>query len=359
MNTAQKIGFKKKLALNVFNKYKKAQTQLHELTYFFWECTLRCNINCLHCGSDCHKQSGVKDMPAEDFLKVAKQVGQNYNPNKVMIVITGGEPLVRKDLEEVGYELYKMGFPWGFVTNGFALSEKRFDSLLKSGLRSVTVSLDGFKENHDWLRGITGSYEKALNAIKMITKADELVYDVVTCVNQRNFSELEELKKMLISIGVKKWRIFTIFPIGRAKENAELTISDEQFKELMEFIKKTRKEGKINLSYGCEGYLGNYENEVRDGYYFCRAGINIASVLADGSIAACPNINHAYIQGNIYQDDFMDVWQNKYQQYRDRNWMKCNSCSDCEVFKYCQGNGMHLRNPETNDVLHCHYKKLS
>jgi MoaA/NifB/PqqE/SkfB family radical SAM enzyme len=145
MNTAQKIGFKKKLALNVFNKYKKAQTQLHELTYFFWECTLRCNINCLHCGSDCHKQSGVKDMPAEDFLKVAKQVGQNYNPNKVMIVITGGEPLVRKDLEDVGYELYKMGFPWGFVTNGFALSEKRFHSLLKSGLRSVTVSLDGFQ----------------------------------------------------------------------------------------------------------------------------------------------------------------------------------------------------------------------
>jgi len=63
-------------------------------------------------------------MPYQDFLKVTDQVRKFYNPNKVMIVITGGEPLLRKDLEQCGLELYNQGYPWGFVTNGYALTKK-------------------------------------------------------------------------------------------------------------------------------------------------------------------------------------------------------------------------------------------
>lgn len=355
----QKLPFKKKLAQNIHVKYVNTQAKLHDLTYFFWECTLRCNINCLHCGSDCRKDSAVKDMPADDFLKIASQVKEHFNPNKVMMVITGGEPLVRKDLEYVGIELYKMGFPWGFVTNGFALNSHRLNSLMNSGLRSVTVSLDGFEAEHDWIRGRNGSFNKAHNAISLIVKQKDLVYDVVTCVNQRNIDDLFDLKEMLVEMGVKKWRIFTIFPIGRAKDNEMLTLSNEQFVKVMDFIRKVRKEGKIQLSYGCEGYLGQYENEVRDGYSFCRAGINIASILADGSIGACPNINHSFVQGNIYKDDFIEIWNTKYELYRNREWMNCNTCEDCEVFKYCRGNGMHLRDPEKNDVIKCHYQMIN
>jgi MoaA/NifB/PqqE/SkfB family radical SAM enzyme len=91
-----KIVFKKKFALNLHKQYVKVETELHELKYFFWECTLRCNINCLHCGSDCHKESSIKDMPINDFLKVTEQIAKVQNPNKTMIVLTGGEPLMRK-----------------------------------------------------------------------------------------------------------------------------------------------------------------------------------------------------------------------------------------------------------------------
>jgi len=94
----------------------------------------------------------------------------------------------------------------------------------------------------------------------------------------------------LITIGVKDWRVFTIFPIGRAKEHTELQLQPDEFRGLFDFIRQTRCNCKINLNYGCEGFLGNYEGEVRDNFFFCRAGINIASVLADGSIAACPNL---------------------------------------------------------------------
>jgi radical SAM enzyme (rSAM/lipoprotein system) len=347
-----------RLKLDIFSKYVKAQAELHELSYLFWECTLRCNINCLHCGSDCRRDSAVKDMPYKDFVKVAREVSKLYNPNKTMIVITGGEPLVRKDLEDCGKELYKLGFPWGMVTNGYIFSEDRFHSLLDSGLRSVTISLDGFAESHNWLRGRDDSWERALKAVRLVVKENDPVYDIVTCVNQKNFHELQEMKAMLIEEGVKKWRLFTIFPIGRAAENPLLDVTNEQFRWLMDFIEDTRSEGKIVASYGCEGFLGKHENKVRDGYFFCRAGINIASVLADGSICACPNINHSYIQGNIYKDDFLDVWKNKFDIMRKRNWTRTGICKDCKVFKWCRGNGMHLHEPGKENVLRCHFNML-
>ena len=62
-------------------------------------------------------------------------------------------------------------------------------------------------------------------------------------------------------------------------------------------------------------------------------------------------------QGNIYKDDFMEVWNNKYQPYRDREWMRKGECADCEFFRYCKGNGMHLRDGK-GDLLFCHYKRL-
>jgi MoaA/NifB/PqqE/SkfB family radical SAM enzyme len=137
----------------------------------------------------------VKDMPFQDFLKVTSRVKQVYDPHKVMIVITGGEPLMRKDLEECGLELYKQGYPWGFVTNGFALTEERFRRLMQSGLRSMTISLDGLEESHNWLRGNPQSYRRAVAAVKMVARKKDLVYDVVTCVNQRNINELPAIKK--------------------------------------------------------------------------------------------------------------------------------------------------------------------
>lgn len=354
---SDKIPLKKKIALELFKKFKNNTTKLHQLSYILWECTLRCNLNCRHCGSDCKKNSKIEDMPIQDFINTVDQLKDHVNPNKTTIVLTGGEPLMRNDLEECGKELYARGFPWGMVTNGYLLTKERLISLLKSGLRSITISLDGLKDSHNWLRGRDQSHIKALNAIGLVSSVNDLVYDIVTCVNQKNVEELAEIKELLINMGVKEWRLFTIFPIGRAKEEELLQLSPNQFKELFEFIKKTRLEGDIKVSYGCEGFLGNFEGEVRDNFFFCRAGINIASVLADGSITACPNLRDNFIQGNIYKDNFMDVWNNKFDEMRNREWTKKGECADCKSYKYCQGNGLHLYD-ENKNLMFCHLKKL-
>ena len=352
------LSLRQKLGLKLFRQHKALAVKEHKLSYLMWECTLRCNLCCKHCGSDCRKNVSQKDMPLADFLKVVDSITPHVNPNNTMVVLTGGEPLLRPDLEACGLALYKRGYPWGIVSNGMALTEKRLHSLIASGLRSATISLDGLEASHNAQRGHPQSFQNAINAIKYLqSQTDELVFDVVSCISRHTFPQLQALKQLLIDMGVKQWRIFTIFPVGRAASDPELQLQPVEFKQLFDFIQDTRKEGKITLSYGCEGFLGAYESKVREGFFFCRAGVNVGSVLVDGSISACPNLRARFIQGNIYKDDFMTIWNQGYAPFRNREWARTGICKDCKFFSSCQGNGMHLRD-EDGSLLFCHLKRI-
>ena len=87
-------------------------------------------------------------MPADDFIRVVESLRGHVDPHKLNIIITGGEPLVRNDIEYVGRRLYDMEFPWGLVTNGLLLNSARLESLRRAGLHNITISLDGLEETH-------------------------------------------------------------------------------------------------------------------------------------------------------------------------------------------------------------------
>ena len=350
------LSLRQKIALELNRRVKNERRREHQLRQLFWECTWRCNLSCRHCGSDCKSSATLPDMPAEDFLRVVDSIIPHVNPHRVNIIITGGEPLVRADLEKVGLELYRREMPWGIVTNGLLLNEKRLASLRAAGLHNITISLDGLEGTHNWMRGRAESFRRAVSAIRMVAKAEDLNFDVVTCVNRKSLAELNDIKELLIDAGVKRWRLFTIFPSGRAAQYPEFELSRDEVRALMEFIVATRKEGCIHPSFCCEGFLAGYEGLVRDNFFECNAGVSVASVLLDGGIGACPSIRADYRQGNIYTDDFWDVWQNRFEQYRDRRWMKTGPCADCRFWRYCEGNGMHLRDSNGN-LMHCHLTK--
>ncbi len=351
-------GLRKRLALELFRNIKKNRIKLHELRTLFWECTLRCNIGCKHCGSDYRVSSIQPDIPVADFLKVIDEISPYVDKNKLMVIFAGGEPLIREDIDACGLELYHRGFPWGIVTNGLALTRKRLDSLLESGMHSLTVSLDGFEKSHNWLRGHAKSFEKAIISIGMLIDAREVKWDIVTRVNKKNIQDLPRFREFLFEMGVKNWRLFTIFPAGRAALQPELQLDNNEFRSLMDFIRAARNDRRMNISYGCEGFLGDYEAEVRDYLFQCNAGINTASILADGSISGCLSIRSNFYQGNIYRDKFTDIWENEFKMYRDREWTRKGKCADCKMFRYCEDNGMHLYDNEANLQV-CHYERLN
>ncbi|MCM1348161.1 MAG: TIGR04133 family radical SAM/SPASM protein [Firmicutes bacterium] len=355
----RKLSIRRRLALEINRKLRHQRVEMHVMRQLFWECTHRCNLNCLHCGSDCSSNADHPDMPASDFLNALDQLLPHVDRHGLNIVITGGEPLMRADLEQVGLELYHRELPWGIVTNGLALTPQRFDKLLRAGLHNITVSLDGLEDAHNRMRGNPKSFDRAWNAIKMIADNGTLNFDVVTCVNRNSLSQLPRMAEMLTEAGVARWRLFTIFPSGRARRYPEFNLTNSEFHQLMKFIATLRKQGGIIPSYCCEGFVGNYEGEVRDYFYSCEAGISIASLLIDGSIAACPSIRADYSQGNIYKGDTIwDTWQNRYEAYRNREWMRTGICSDCKMFRYCEGSGMHLREAD-GSIKHCFFHRDS
>ncbi len=414
------LSLRQKVGLELQRSLRHNEAQLHPLRTLFWECTLRCNMSCRHCGSDCKVQPEVKDMPAADFLRVIDSITPHVDTHKVFIIFTGGEALLRPDLEEVGLELYRREYPWGVVTNGFLLDERRLQSLLASGMHSITVSLDGLEEQHNWIRRHPQSFEKATAAIRLLAQQKDILWDVVTCVNPRNYPHLKEFREYLVSLGVPAWRLFSIFPMGRAAGNPELQFTDEQFRGLLDFIKECRntpsplrgtpplegesqsaqagsspmtagensfhrqgfspvtagensfhrqdsspsqgevaegQRGVINVSYACEGFLGEYEQKVRDHFFHCRSGVDVASIRCDGAISGCTSVRSHMDQGNIYKDDFWDVWENRFQVMRDRSWARKGQCKDCKVWRYCEGSGLHLYDDEGR-LLTCHYNRL-
>ena len=388
------MNLRKRIIFELERLRRKNLQQLHPLQQLFWESTLRCNVHCLHCGSDCSSSEITPDMPAEDFLRVIDQsVTPHVDPHKLLIIISGGEPLMRTDLAEVGKALKQRGYPWGMVTNGLALTEKRFKELMASGLRSMAISFDGMQDNHNWLRQHPLAFEGATRAIKLAAQygvqrgstvvqhssklsnterealnnieqapapagqPNGLVWDVVTCVNQRTINQLDEMQQYLWSIGVRNWRLITIDPMGRAADNPELLLTPDQHRQLLDYIREKRKHG-LHISYSCEGFIPKYEMEIRDHLFHCAAGVSVASILIDGSISACTSVRGKYYQGNIYHDDFWEVWENRFESYRNRAWMKkLEPCNTCKLFRYCEGGGMHLRR-EDGSLMLCHHNKL-
>lgn len=350
------LSLKQRLALELNRSFIKQEAAQHPLTQLFWECTLRCNMHCRHCGSDCRISTVHPDMPFEDFEKVLLRIREAYDPGKILVILSGGEPLMRDDLACCGRQISRLGFPWGLVSNGRLMSPARIDELLKAGMRTATISLDGLEDDHNWMRGIPDAYVHAVEAIRILA-GKGIAFDVVTCVNRRNFPHLDELKELLVLLGVKRWRIFTIFPVGRAASDPELQLDNKQYRALMEYIVRTRKEGRIHLSYGCEGFLGSYEGKVRDHLFSCQAGLSIGSVRIDGAISGCTSIRSRFDQGNIYSDDFVDVWENRFAPFRNHSQFRTQECAACKWWKWCLGNGMHLRDEQGRLIL-CNLKRL-
>lgn len=342
--------------------YQNLESDLHELRYLFWETTRKCNMACLHCGSDCGRDDSLVGLPRNVIEDVLSEIAQAFSPSDIMLVASGGEPLVRADLFDILAHARKLGMRLGMVTNGWTLGPQTARRLAETGMESIVVSLDGPREIHDWLRNRKGSFDRAIGALQYLKQAGIPIVEGITCVTPRSLNFLETTYEIVRSTGANYWRVFNIFPIGRARNNPELLLLPEHFRQLVETMVQLRTRGRaegivVNLSE--EGYLGfDWESKVRDAVYFCRAGVNIAGIMADGTIAACPNLPAWMGQGNVLSDSFVHVWNTRYQIFRDRSWMRRGMCAQCSHFGMCRGNSLHIWDSNLQEPVWCHYHML-
>lgn len=318
----------------------------------FWETTLRCNAHCSFCGSNCGDKAG-EALSTEDVLSAFKSVAEAYDARRIMINVTGGEPLLREDLFEVMAQCSGLGFSWGMVTNGMLVTEETIRKMKQSNMKTISISLDGLKEHHEELRGVKKSFERVVNTIKMLVAADFLEHvQVTTVVTQKNIEDLDELYQFLRTLGIHSWRVAIVDGIGRATGKEDLLLKAEHLKQYMEFISSHSRDEILPVVTSCSHYLGNHDSDLGRSPFFCGTGIHVASILANGDIYVCPNVPRRpeLIQGNIKTDNFVDVWENGFEYFRNADNRKSHQCENCVDWPNCLGDSMHTwdfdkRNP--------------
>lgn len=325
---------------------KQLLAEKPKLYNLFWETTLRCNAKCKHCGSRAGENCNFKDeLTTIEIKKALQSIANKVNANEILLNITGGEPLLRKDLFEVMEFAHELGYHWGMTTNAILINDDNIEKMKKTGMTTISISLDGLENSHDEFRGVKGSYIKIIENIEKLKKANFIIQlQITTVISKNNINELERMYVKISELGIDTWRIVNMDPIGRAEDNGNLALEDKDYVKLFEFIKEKRKKAKFNITYGCSHFLSmKYENEVRNNSFFCVAGFTTASILYNGDIYVCPNVERRkeLIQGNIRNDDFIQVWENEFKWFRNLDKLKCLECCNCKNWRYCRGDSLH------------------
>ncbi len=337
----------------------KTKLSKHPMLYnLFWETTLRCNAKCKHCGSRAGENIDIQnELTTEQIKKAFKSIADKYDVSKILINVTGGEPLVRQDLFDVMKFASDLGFHWGITTNGMLIDDDIIEKMKETKLATMSISIDGLEKSHDEFRGVKGSYKKIIENIRKLQKDKFLhCFQVTTVVNKLNINELEQMYKIMEDLEVDSWRVINVDPIGRANDNSNLALERNDYEYLLNFIKEKRNEAKFEITFGCAHFVGmEFEQEIRKNMFFCMTGYTTASILYNGDIYVCPNVERRkeLIQGNVKQDDFVQVWENKFKWFRDLDKLKCEKCAKCEDWKYCRGDSLHTWNFEKNEPKLC------
>lgn len=354
------MDFQEKLAPYARAKDKIAQNP--RLTYLFFELTDRCNLRCRHCGSSCPALGQHFDADLEALKAVVDQVADHTPKGSVLFCITGGEPLLWPQLPELGRYITEKGYCWGMTTNGTLLTPENVDILAQAGLKTVSVSLDGLKENHQWLRRTEGCFEAAVAGIRLLVERKQFAcVQVITVVTPKNLGELEEAYRLLKELGVQSWKITGVEPIGIAGQTEELFLSGPQYRQLLDFILAKRRLGELEVSFGCSHFLPEkYARQVRPVRFHCGCGIFIASISAKGEILGCLDVDERALtcQGNIHTDRFWDVWENRFSLFRRKREPDDQACRSCAYSDFCRGDSWHTWDFQNNRPRLCLYRHL-
>lgn len=337
-------------------KFQKSLFVNPGLRYLFFELTDCCNLNCMHCGSKCDSNNSTY-LNMDLIEKTLKSVAKCNNTSQIMVCITGGEPLLHPDLCKVIQLSRSMGFYAGMTSNGTLIDREKAENLVKSGLNTIAISLDGLKDTHDKFRCYKGAFEKAVEGIHSLKQAG-IEPQVLTVVHKENIWQLEDIYAFLQAEDIYSWRLVNIDPIGRAAVHEKLILDGKDLRKLFEFIRDKRfdKNCSMDVTTGCSHFLNyEYENEVRDFYFQCGAGTRVASVMANGDIGACLDIERRkeLIQGNVMTDDFMEVWKNKFKIFRRDRSDYCEMCRNCSDKGVCMGDSAHTWDYEKDEPYYC------
>ncbi len=213
-----------------------------------WEVTRSCNLDCVHCraAAACGPYTGELDTAA--CLRLLDDIAAFSKP---VIILTGGEPLLRPDIWEIAAYGDRLGLRMVMATNGTLVTEEAAEKMPAAGIRRVSISLDGpDATSHDGFRRVTGAFAGALAGIAAMKKAG-MEFQINTTITRDNLAQIREIHDLALNLGAAAHHIFLLVPTGRARELADREISAGQYEETLEWFYEQSLTCPIQLKATC------------------------------------------------------------------------------------------------------------
>lgn len=223
-----------------------------------WEITRRCELKCCHCRGAARDCDYADEFSTEECCKTIDSLAAFSKP---MIILTGGEPLMRDDIFEVARYAADSGCRVVLATCGHLLTDDIAHTLKRSGVMAVSVSLDAASpEDHDAFRGIPGAYEKTVAALDPL-KAAGIPFQINTTVSTLNADELPQILENAVQLGAATMDFFFLVPTGRGSEIAKLALSVAERDRALAWIARAAQEASIRVKTTCAPQYKNFLNQ--------------------------------------------------------------------------------------------------
>ncbi|MCX7044589.1 MAG: radical SAM protein, partial [Candidatus Sumerlaeota bacterium] len=223
---------------------------IHNLRLVFWETTAACNLECAHCRRlEVRRELSQKDLTTEQARQMIQALAEFAKP---VLVLSGGEPLMRPDIFDLAGEAARAGLPVALATNGTLVSDEAADRIRACGIRRVAISFDGaLASTHDSFRRQEGSFAAALAALRRL-RARGVPTQINTTVTRHNVEELGALYQMALREGADALHLFMLVPVGCGVQIAEdQMLSAERYESVLNWLYEISKEGKIQTKATC------------------------------------------------------------------------------------------------------------
>ncbi len=313
-----------------------------------WEITRNCNLSCVHCRAAATHGPYTGELDTDAALRLLDQIAETGNP---IVILTGGEPLLRDDIFEVARYGTDKGLRMVMAPNGTLITAETATQMADAGIKRISISLDGStKESHDKFRGVDGAFEAALRGVEF-AKSAGIEFQINTTITKANLEQIPKIQELAVELGAVAHHIFLLVPTGRGKYIVDQAITAAEYEETLNWFYDQREKTPLQLKATCaphyyrilrqrakeEGKTVTFESHGLDAVTRgCLGGTGFCFISHRGIVQPCGFLNLNC--GDVTQTSFAGIWRHSetFLSLRDFKNLK-GKCGDCGYKRVCGG----------------------
>ena len=320
----------------------------NQLRLVAWEITRRCNLSCVHCRAAADRGPYPGELSTARGRALLEEIREVGTP---IVILTGGEPLLRDDVFDLARYGTELGLRVVMATNGTLLETSVIRKMKESGIKRVSISLDGpSAQTHDAFRKVPGSFDAAIAGIHLL-KDEGMEYQINTTITRHNADLAGDMLQLAADLGAVAHHLFLLVPTGRAREMMNQEIEAAEYEKLLHWFYRMRYEVNLHLKATCAPHYyrilrqeahAKGEKVTFDTYGLdavtrgCLGGTAFCFIAHDGIVQPC-----GYLElecGDVGKNSFREVWEKSDVFSKLRNFsLYKGKCGRCEYLRVCGG----------------------